>query len=463
LTVPGAVQSSLASQPDTKCELTEPAPDRSVGSHPRRAAARVLLMGLAVAVPLVSDPRPGAARSLPRMVLLVAGAVVAGALARPRLTRLHALHWAVLGWLGWVAISAAAAPDRELAVLGLRGSYDGLLSAAAFALVFLAATAAFRARDVERLLSALWFGAGGPVLLYGLAQLVDRLTSPAPPRPPWGGLYPATWTISSTLGNPNILAGLLAMLVPIGAVLFLLTTSRRRRTLIAGMALLLAVELIVTTGRGGLLGAVTAVVVLAALLRPQLRPHRRLLLIGLAAVLTLGLAVAVATSAAGVSKTSVASIGRTGPGSTIDLRLELWKTAWRMAEDHPILGVGPDHFARFFPDYESDRFVWLYGAFTLATSAHNIFLNTWATVGTPGLLALLAVLIIVGRRVRRSWPRSHGPRDSPADRRRRLVLAATTAALAAFVVQASFGTSHLALSLWFWTLLGATSVLTEPS
>jgi O-antigen ligase len=195
--------------------------------------------------------------------------------------------------------------------------------------------------------------------------------------------------------------------------------------------------------------------VLALLFRRDLHrsPAPVLRLAGAAAALTL--AVTVALGPAGALKRDIGSLANAGPGTTVDLRREVWATAWRVAADHPILGVGPDVFPVVFPAYASERFLWLYGAFTVANGAHNLFLNTLANQGAGGLLALLGVLAVAAVRINRSW------RRLPADGEARLLLGGVTAALAAYLVQASFNTQTVTLSLCFWVLLGLAVVLCE--
>ena len=65
------------------------------------------------------------------------------------------------------------------------------------------------------------------------------------------------------------------------------------------------------------------------------------------------------------------------------VRLQLWRSAWQMALDHPIFGVGPDNF------------LYAYRSFYLLPAAweepnlnhpHNWLLDWWTRLGLPGLL-----------------------------------------------------------------------------
>jgi O-antigen ligase len=330
----------------------------------------------------------------------------------------------------------------------------GLTTAAASVAVFLAAATgdAFRPRDVRRALRAVWFVAGGGVLLLGLAQLVDGVLAP---DTGWDWARPAVahHSIGSTLGNANHLGGLLAVLLPVGVTLAV-RAGRRERIATAALGVALVVELAVTTSRGAWLGTVAGVVTLALVLRRRLPGQGRRLLRVAAAAVALVAAVVLAFGALGVTKLDPGAVARTGPGTTVDLRRELWATAWRMAADHPVTGVGPDVFGDAFPRYEGERFGRVFGPFTVATSAHDLFLDLLAGLGGVGLAAFLALLALSARRATRAWPAL-----PDGDR---LLVGGMVAAEVAYLVQAGFDPPNLALTTLFWALLGMLSAMTGP-
>jgi hypothetical protein len=72
---------------------------------------------------------------------------------------------------------------------------------------------------------------------------------------------------------------------------------------------------------------------------------------------------------------------RTG---TSFLRLKLWRGAWQMALDHPLLGVGPDNFLYAY----RTRYVLPSAWEELNLShPHNILLDLWTRLGLVGVLA----------------------------------------------------------------------------
>ena len=84
------------------------------------------------------------------------------------------------------------------------------------------------------------------------------------------------------------------------------------------------------------------------------------------------------------------------------LRLDLWGSALRMFDTHPVFGVGYLNFARQLPAYFIDT--GNYSSFVVQLSqldyAHNIYLTVLAETGIVGAV-LVGALIVVGWR--RSW------------------------------------------------------------
>lgn len=128
-------------------------------------------------------------------------------------------------------------------------------------------------------------------------------------------------------------------------------------------------------------------------------------------------------------------------------RLMLAAVGWTMFRDHPWLGVGPDQFHAAYPRYYARKLegtaVW--------GDAHNFYLNTLATQGVPGLLALLGFFYMLGRESwlaalkRPSW-------------KSRLALAATAcfAVMSFFEVHRQQATT-LFIFLWAWGMARAES------
>lgn len=429
-----------------------------------RAARRGVVLALLVAVPVVFDTAVRPVFALPKLTVATLGAVVvlalgAGERALRRSGPLRTIPLAVPVALlvVWTAVSAVASADPVTSLVGDRESLNGVLSTTVLGVLFFAAADGFDASGVRKALSALWFGGGGVVLAYGALQLADRVASDS-------NLDPIEWmntpggAIWSTLGNPNDLGGFLAVVLPLGLTLLVLTRRPAIRALTALMIVLLVVQLGATMSRGAMLGAGAGVTLSAAWCgSDEIWRRTRVVTVLAAALVAAGLGVTGVVVAQGHTAKGFADIFRTGEGTTVALRVEVWGTALGMVEEEPIFGVGPDLFGRSFDAFRSQRFVREYGPDLLATDAHNLLLNTLATQGIPGLIILLVLLGSTARllgRTHRRLRRRPGMREPSATRETQLVVAALAAALLAYIVQALFNRRDIVLDFCFWVLLG---------
>lgn len=70
-------------------------------------------------------------------------------------------------------------------------------------------------------------------------------------------------------------------------------------------------------------------------------------------------------------------------GGTGFVRLQLWRSAWQMALDHPLFGVGPDNFLYAYRSYYLLPAAWQEPNLN---HPHNWLLDWWTRLGLPGLL-----------------------------------------------------------------------------
>jgi len=131
-----------------------------------------------------------------------------------------------------------------------------------------------------------------------------------------------------------------------------------------------------------------------------------------------------------------------GAGTTGGLRLNLWRSAWAMALDHPWLGVGPDNFLYA---YRSGYILPAAWQDPSLNHPHNFVLDWWTRLGLPGLL--LAAFWL-GTGVRRLWRGLQAGEDAPLALG---CLAAIAAALAHGLIDASYALPDLML-VWVFLL-----------
>lgn len=235
-------------------------------------------------------------------------------------------------------------------------------------------------------------------------------------------------------GSPNNLALVMERALPLGLAVAMGGSGRWRRLAYGLGAVPVAAALALSFSRGALLLGVPAAVVALAILS---RGRWRWAALGGLLLLAVALVPLVGTQ-------RLASLLEPSQGTTF-LRLQLWRSAWRMVGDHPWLGVGPDNFLYYYGDYilpgaEVDR--WL-------SHPHNLLLDSWLRLGIGGPLAVGLLLAAVGWRALALLERlGHG------DRRAMVVglLAGIAAAVAHGMID-SFLFVH-ELALWLMVAVG---------
>jgi O-antigen ligase len=196
-------------------------------------------------------------------------------------------------------------------------------------------------------------------------------------------------------GDPNYLAAGLVPAIVLAAALMGTTRNPLLRFALIVSMIIMAIGLAETQSRGGLLAAVAAAVVALIVFKR----HRGSVAMCLAVVAAVA-GVWFATTPGALSR--VTSIDGGGNG-----RSDLWNVAWRIAEAHPLNGVGLDNFT-----FQEKRFVRRAGPLTHVDLisekphvVHSVYLQALAELGVVGLVLLVAVMLgcvaATGRAIRR--------------------------------------------------------------
>jgi putative inorganic carbon (HCO3(-)) transporter len=182
--------------------------------------------------------------------------------------------------------------------------------------------------------------------------------------------------------HPNVMAGPLVILLPLALALLLFGWRQLPwyyQSLAGAAALVMILVLIFTQSRGGLLALATTLIVLALL-----RWRRGWLLL----IITT-LATVIAFRYLGtIAVVEYLTTDRTFGG--IEGRLMVWSCALSMIQDFAFTGIG---MGTFLP--VADVLYPLYDPSRAFTHAHNLFLQVAVDLGLPGLIAWLAVLMLV--------------------------------------------------------------------
>jgi O-antigen ligase len=369
--------------------------------------------------------------------VLVAGLVVAVALGVSNLYPLNipigrTLRWVVLAQLAAIALVYAAARGRRrapVAAFSLAAAFLALAGLSAFwspeprltagravtlAVLFLTAAALAHgtrgeSRPMGQILLAVLAGAV-LIAVGGLVELAFRSDLAAVPA-----------TIGTPVrynglgGNPNTMAMLLALAVPLGVWAFFEARSRLGRLVSLGVVVLLFGSFVASGSRGALLSAVLGSLVAAIGLGARAGRRQALVWASAGAALALGLLLMAIPQPA--SRNPVRSVEIVPPSpvpfSRLDAetvrplrdeisfprpgqpqrrrslfdtsgRFDAWRGVASQAADRPLAGYGFGTEERVFVD----RFYFHY-----STRVENSFLATLLQLGVAGL-ALLAALLV---------------------------------------------------------------------
>ncbi|HSD28194.1 MAG TPA: O-antigen ligase family protein [Vicinamibacteria bacterium] len=323
------------------------------------------------------------------------------------------------------AASTSASISPRTSWLGAQGSFAGLLTLAALAVVYFAARRfCGDPSSAQAVLAGAVIGLGVTVA-YGVAQVtgLDPFRWDAPIR------FAGVRRVFSTQGHPNSLAQLLAAGTPL-AVLFLLRAWRSQRY---GQAAVLALVVagglgltLLTVSRAGALALGVALVVGVSCPRPALGKGAVSTLAPLLGAVALAAVAALAFDPDG----GLAALSRRLSGAADpavlhrDLRRHLWAGAWAAFRDHPILGVGLDCLWLAFGRYRTAA-GWAAEWGETPLKAHAQPLEILATRGLVGGATALVLLFGAGRAAIRAV------RRPDADRGLTVAIVSSLAALGA--------------------------------
>ena len=205
---------------------------------------------------------------------------------------------------------------------------------------------------------------------------------------PIGGLIsplpPATHRLGMALVNITALSAFIALVIP-SAVCSAL--SSRKRDVRWGMLLWLVaaggVEL-ASSSRGGFLaiGVSLPFVLVGSLGSPGVRRWWSRFSSGRMRILLAGVLVVALAAAVALGFTLATRLNSAGHRSGDAVRLDLWRSAVAMTHDHPLTGVGTAAYGTALRTYRDPL-----QARDHIVTAHNLYLNTGAEAGIPGLFA----------------------------------------------------------------------------
>ena len=188
----------------------------------------------------------------------------------------------------------------------------------------------------------------------------------------------------ATFALTNSLAGVLApwLVAVLAVALANLWQPGQRMSLIALMiaAVILAACLTLTKSRTAVLAVAAGLVLIA------LHGHRQRWRVDWRISAAAAGAVAIMAAMAIYFRGLDVQVLSEAPKAVL-YRLEYWQATARIIRDYPLFGCGPGNFQEVYAAYKLPQ------ASETVADPHNIFLELWATAGTPAVLLLLGLMV----------------------------------------------------------------------
>jgi O-antigen ligase len=181
---------------------------------------------------------------------------------------------------------------------------------------------------------------------------------------------------SGVASNPNDLALVLDILLPIAAALAAGSRRLGARLILLGIVVLNAVAIVLTFSRAGFLALLWSIVLMVRAFLPR---GRRTLVLASVVLIGLGVVFAMPTYQARLATIWYVDTDPTGSGQ---VRSQGNINALRFIEEHPIVGAGIGQDVLAMNDY---RRLWV--------SVHNVYLQHAVDLGLPGLALFIWLFV----------------------------------------------------------------------
>ena len=297
------------------------------------------------------------------------------------------IDYLVLIFLALIALSTVFSVHHPTSVFGKYKRYQGLLTYINYGMLFFLAAQFFKRPDQIKSIARSMVIAAGLVSAYGVLQYFG-----------WDFL---SWALPfesgrsfSTFGNPVLLGGYLAIILPLSLGLFFSTDGLGQRFFWGMMILAIFSCLIATFSRGAWLAAVVSVAIFFSLSWRWLKWKKRIVLLSCCFLLIAVSLFAFSWLYPTESRVDIGERLTSGfilHGSSLT-RIEIWKSSVEMIKARPVLGFGPDCFRLVFRKYQTLKYKRMVGESTVADNAHNYFLQLASMIGLPATIVFIAIV-----------------------------------------------------------------------
>src|SRR6266849_4152726 len=414
---------------------------------------RTVAITLVITVPLVVTPWGEAAYSYIKSELTIVlafigilGWMVVYVITRQPKWQGTLPELALWAFLLAALMSTVTSADASVSTFGAPGRHEGLLTICAYAAWYFIGVHFFGSYRRYQSLAVAAGIAAAIAIGYGIVQVF------APPLFE-GEAFVKEWygrlgvpRIGSTLVGPLVFGGYLAFILPMLCAVAAVTRSRVRILWLA-VAFLAVIDVALTLTRASWVAFLVGMgIFVTAAAKMTWRTRRVVVGGGAVAVLVGALVLMAVVSTPGQVRSRVTASVDTSAGSAAQ-HLYIWKHVAQLIRTRPLLGWGLETLGAVVP-YDRESLVRYFGLRPVTVDrAHNDPLQVAVSVGIPGALAYVGfwtLVLVAGVRV---WRRHAGPR--------RLLAAAWLGGLAAYLLQAQFSFSTVAITPLVWLMAGA--------
>jgi tetratricopeptide (TPR) repeat protein len=358
-------------------------------------------------------------------------------------------------------ISVFTSPNPILSIIGQYTFYENLPTIYSFAvLYFMASRFLIKSNHLKRLLSHL-VAAFFLISLYGILQYFGLDVRQSFLRTPGEA-------VGSTLGDPVVLGGYAALMMPI-VLNAIIDKSRHSLALELSKPLLMATfalgftVTVLTQARSSWFGLLVGIVFVLLIRRRELgdKDNGLLVPVGLSMLCAILLTLVVLilpinpqVQAQQKSADSPFSLSK----ETINIRKELWKSALFMISVRPVSGYGPDQAYNWWSRFQTLKHARLERDTTI-DRARNEFLQTAIANGIFGLAAFIWILVASALIAIRGLKDT----SNAADTRKKYFYYMVIGGFAAYFAQAFFGIATIGVYSVIWILFGTLAPLRKET
>ena len=262
---------------------------------------------------------------------------------------------------------------------GVMGRNTGFITYSCLAVLFVAATQLRSNTAIEKVLTGLFYAGIVNVVYFVFTLFGVELI-------PWNNVYKR---VLGTFGNPNFIGAFMGLFVVLCFARVLDSSKSLKARVLTSIpipfALLeikrsLASQGVVITGLG---------LALLGFFYVLWRTKSHIIKFGYTAIVT------------AIGLLAVGGALQMGPlssiiyKSSVSFRGEYWAAGWNMGLNNPIFGVGLDSYGIWYRQFRNASALVSPGKDVTTNTAHNVFMDIFASGGFPLLLAYLGLTILV--------------------------------------------------------------------